>query len=30
MDKFKVNLELLVNKKLVNEETFTVPVVLSD
>ena len=30
MDKFKINLELLVNKKLVNEETFTVPVVLSD
>ena len=30
MGKFKVNLELLVNKKLVNEETFTVPVVLSD
>ena len=30
MNKFKVNLELLVNKKLVNEETFTVPVVLSD
>ena len=30
MDKFKVNLELLVNKKLVNEETFTVPVMLSD
>ena len=30
MDKFKVNLELLVNKKLVNEETFTVPVILSD
>jgi HK97 family phage prohead protease len=30
MDKFKVNLELLVNKKLVDEKTFTVPVVLSD
>lgn len=30
MQKFKVNLELLVNKKLINEETFTVPVILSD
>ena len=30
MDKLKINLKLLVNKKLVNEETFTVPVILSD